>query len=133
MRRMPVSITVATTFVLLGIGGCSSEEPPVCDSIDAAQATMGQIRNANVSENGLNELKADLRQFSVDLQQVATDAAARFGSEIDAVKLAASQFSTSVAAAQAAPDATSLASVRASRVLLEDSVQRLDDAVSETC
>ncbi|MEV4641449.1 hypothetical protein AB0J80_29305 [Actinoplanes sp. NPDC049548] len=131
MRPIPVILVV--TAALLGTGGCGSDQPPVCDSLDAVQTTMDHVRDANVSENGLTQLETGLQQLRTDLQQLAADAKAQFAPEIDMVKNAANQFRVSVDDARAAPDAKTLAAVQATRTTLRSSVQNLGDAMSGTC
>lgn len=121
------------TFALLSAGGCGTDQPPVCDSLAAVQATMNQVRDTNVSENGLAPLKGNLQQLKLDLQQLTTDAAAQFAPEVEVVKAAANQFSASVDSARTDPDAGALASVRATLGTLQNSVRNLGDAMSGTC
>lgn len=121
------------TFALLGAGGCGTDQPQVCDSLAAVQATMNQVRNTNVSENGLPPLKANLQQLKLDLQQLTTDAAAQFAPQVEVVKAAANQFSASVDSARADPDAGALTTVRATLGTLQNSVRSLGDAMSGTC
>jgi len=117
----------------LGIAGCSTNQPPVCDSLAAVQNSVEQIRNANVGENGLSQLRTDLHQLKVNLQQLYTDAKTQFGSDVEALKAAVNQFSASLATARATPDATNLAAVRTAVTTLGDSVRHLGDAMSGTC
>src|SRR4051794_2090211 len=78
MTRTSRWIAVAAVMGTLGVGGCSTDKPPVCDSVAAAQKTVDQIHNANVSENGLSQIKTDLNQLKLDLGQVKTDAQAQY-------------------------------------------------------
>ena len=133
MRRILARITILTTLATLAIGGCSADEPPGCASLEAVQTTMRQIRNANVAENGLTQLRADLQQLRRELQQLRTDAEAQFGPQVAAVKTAADQFSTSVAAAREAPDVAHLSTVRTSLGALQTSVEGLRAAMSGSC
>lgn len=133
MTRISTRIAVVTAVATLGIGGCGTDKPPGCDSLEAVQTTMHQIRNANVAENGLTQLRTDLQQLRRDLQQLRTDAEAQFAPQVGVVKTAADQFSTSIAAARDKPDAATLSAVRTSLGALQTSIQGLRDAMSGTC
>jgi len=132
MKRMPTRIA-AVAAVTLGLGGCGSDPPPVCDSLVAVQTTMHQIRNANVSENGLGPLKAHLQQLKVDVRALLTEAAGQFAPEVEGVRAAADQVSTSVAKAQETPDAAHISEVRTTLGALRSSLNGLGDAMSGTC
>jgi hypothetical protein len=132
MKRMTTRIA-AVTAVALGLGGCGSDQPPVCESLVAAQATMQQIRATNVSENGLEPLKAHLQQLKADVRLLLTDAAAQFAPEVEGVQAAADQVSTSVATAKTTPDAAHLLEVRTTLGALRSSIEDLGDAMSGTC
>jgi hypothetical protein len=130
---MPTWIAAMTAAALLGIGGCSSDQPSVCDHLDAAQANMNQIRNANVSENGLAPLRANLQQLKANVQLVLGEAAAQFAPQVEAVKTTADQVSATVAEARETPDAAHLSAVRTALGTLQASLRSLGDAMSGTC
>jgi hypothetical protein len=133
MKRMSTRIATMMTAATLGLGGCGTDQPPVCDSLVAVQTTMHQIRNANVTENGLAPLVAHLRQLKADVSRLLTDAAAQFSPQVEGVRAAADQVSTSVAAARQTPDAAHLSVVRTTLGTLRSSLESLGDAMSGTC
>jgi hypothetical protein len=134
MKRMSTRIAVAVAAVAaLGLGGCGTDQPPACDSLAAVQATMHQIRNVNVAENGLTLLKANLQQLKADVRLLLSDAAAQFAPEVEGVKAAADQVSASVATAQETPDSGHLLEVRATLGALRSRLEGLGDAMSGTC
>lgn len=133
MRRMSTWISVAAAVGVLTAGGCGTDQPAACAHLDAAQATMAHVRNANVSENGLSQLRTDLSQLRANLIQLRTDAQAKYPTEIEAVQGTVNQLAASVATARATPDATTLAAVRTAVSGLQDSIQHLADAMSGTC
>jgi hypothetical protein len=130
---MSTWLAVVAVAGLFGVAACSTDQPAVCDSLAAVQNTAGHIRNANVSENGVTQLQTDLSRLRSELQQLYSDAQAQFATELDGLRAAANQFSASVAAARAAPDATTLSAVRTSVTALQQSVQTLAGAMSGTC
>jgi Tfp pilus assembly protein PilE len=133
MRKLSSLLAVVAIAGVLGAAACSSDQPAVCDSLAAVQNTADHIRNANVSENGVTQLQTDLEQLRPQLQQLYSDAQAQFATELDAVRAATNQFSASVAAARATPDAATLAAVRTSMTAVQQSVQALGGAMSGTC
>ena len=133
MRIKSSLLTVVAAAGVFTGAACSSEQPAVCDSLAAVQNTADHIRDANVSENGVTQLQAELRQLRPELQQLYSDAQAQFKTELEGVRTAANQFSASVAAARATPDAATLAAVRTSMTAVQQSLQTLGNAMSGTC
>jgi hypothetical protein len=130
---MSTWITAVAAAGMLTAGGCSTDQPAACAHLDAVQASIDHVRNANVSENGLSQLRTDLSQLQANLIQLRTDVQAKYPTEIEAVRGAANQLAASVAAARATPDATTLAAVRTAMSGVQGSVQHLADAMSGTC
>jgi hypothetical protein len=133
MKRMSTFITVAAAVGVLTVGGCGTDEPAACAHLDAVQASIGHVRDANVSENGLSQLRTDLSQLQANLIQLRTDVQATHPTEVEAVRGAANQLAATVAAARATPDATTLGTVRTAMSGLQTSVQQLAQAMSGTC
>jgi hypothetical protein len=130
---MSTWISVAAAVGVLTVGGCGTEQPPACAHLDAAQASIAHVRNADVSENGLTQLRTDLSQLKANLVQLRSDVQAKYPTEIEAVAGTVNQLAASVTAAKANPDATTFAAVRTAMSGLQDSVQHLADAMSGTC
>jgi Tfp pilus assembly protein PilE len=133
MRTKSCLLTVVAIAGVFGGAACSSDQPAVCDSLAAVQNTADHIRDTTISENGVTQLQADLRRLASELQNLYSDAQAQFPTELNAVRTAANQFSTTVAAAHAAPSAANLSAVRTSRTLVQQSLQNLGGAMSGTC
>ncbi|MGA5300008.1 hypothetical protein ACPCHT_08775 [Nucisporomicrobium flavum] len=133
MTWMTPRIAAVTAVATLGLGGCSADQPPVCDSLAAVQTTMHHIRDANVAENGLTSLTTQLRQLQVEVRQLLTDAAAQWAPEVQAVRTAADQVSATVAAARETPDVAHVSAVRTAMGTLQTGLRSLGDAMSGTC
>jgi hypothetical protein len=133
MRLTSTWITIAAAVAAVTVSACGAEKPSVCDSLAAVETSLDHVRNANVSENGLSQLTADLNYLRADLIQLRTDAQAQFPTEIDAVRTAVNQVSASIAAARATPDAGTIGAVRPAVSAVQDSVRHLADAMSGTC
>lgn len=128
---IPVA-TVALAGTLLG--GCAEEDAPaVCNSLEAVHASVDDVRHAGAGENGLTQLRTDLSQLRLHLDQLQADARAQFQPQLDTVRAAAGQVSSSVAAARTEPTATTLDGVRTAVTGLSAAVQNLDTAMSQTC
>jgi hypothetical protein len=133
MNRISPWIADFVVPATLGAGACSTDKPPVYADLAAVQNSADRIRNTNVSENGVSQLKTDLTQLKLDLVQLAGDANTAFAAEIEAVRSAVTQFSAGVTAARTSPDTANLAAVRVSMNTLQASVQSLGAAASGTC
>jgi hypothetical protein len=133
MKRMSTRIAAVTAAAMLGLGGCGTDQPQVCDSLDAVQTTMQQIRNANVAENGLAPLRGYLQQLKTDIGLLLNDATAQYAPQAQQVRAAAEQVSASVATARETPDAAHLSEVRSTLGALRSSLNSLGDAMSGTC
>ncbi|GAA4600576.1 ABC-type Zn uptake system ZnuABC Zn-binding protein ZnuA [Actinoplanes octamycinicus] len=133
MKRILVVLVL-----LLGLAGCSSSSgtaatPPVCDSWEAVQVTVGHIKNVNVSENGLSALQPYLTQLKDQLSQLYLDAKAQFAAQAEALKAAAQQLGDDLRTARANPDRTTLAAVRSSVAEVRTSADSLHTAMGSTC
>jgi hypothetical protein len=132
MRR---AFAVAGVAAVLGLGlpGCTSTRPAVCDSVDQLRQSVNHLTNASLSENGMSALAADLNQVKSDLSQVATDAKPEFQPQTDQLKVAVDQLSASVNTAKADPNATTLGGVGAAVRSVKTAVESLVGSLSNTC
>ncbi|SHN45127.1 hypothetical protein SAMN05443668_111151 [Cryptosporangium aurantiacum] len=140
MARIPGLLAAAAALTVLFVGGCAGDtgdgadaKPAVCESFAAAQLTADHIRDANVSENGLSQVRPLLTQLREQLTQLVADAKAQYATQADAIRTAVDGLTTSVETALAAPSATNLTAVRDSVGQLRESVDGLRDAISGTC
>src|SRR5690242_4493517 len=133
MRRT-TAILAAAVLGALPVAGCGSEsQPAVCDSLAAAQLSAQHVRETNVAENGLSQLRTNLQQLRDDVQQLIAEAKSQWATQADAIRSALDQVSASVQTAKAAPNATNFSAVRATLTTLDDSVRSLGDAMRDTC
>ena len=131
----PISRLLAAVAVVTLLGGCADEQerPAVCDSYDAVQASADDLRNANISENGLSQVRTDLQELRHDLVQLVDDARAEYATEADTVEKAANDLGTAVTAARADPGPMTLSAVGDAAAWLRETVHRLGTAMSGTC
>jgi hypothetical protein len=136
-RMMPThrwTAKVALTGVaVLALVCCGEDKPAVCAQADELEASVQDLLNVNISENGLGALSSSLGQVRTDLEQLVADAKTEFQPQIDMVTASVDQLSSSLSAATADPSATSLATVGTAARSLGDAVRALGDAVAETC
>ena len=133
MRRLSI-LSVPALLVVLALAGCGADDKPaVCDSLDAVRASADDVRDANVSENGLSHVSSNLSQLKQNLQQLGTEARTQFEAQITAVRAAADQLTTSVSAARSDPTPATLGVVRDAMAGLGTAVGSLGDAMDDTC
>lgn len=131
----PISRLVAAVAVVLLLGGCADgqDQPAVCDSYDSVQASADDLRNANISENGLTQVRTDLQELRHDLVQLVDEAKAEYATEVDTVEKAAADLQTAVTAARIDPGPMTLATVGDAAAWLRETVHRLGTAMADTC
>jgi|tagenome__1003787_1003787.scaffolds.fasta_scaffold20725486_2 hypothetical protein len=133
MRRASIYAVVAATVAATVLTGCSSAKPAMCDSLDAVRHSAGELKNANITENGLSTVKSGLTQLKGDLAQFATDAKAQFQPQVDALRSSVDQLQSRVTEAKAAPTAASLGAIRPAVSAVGDAARELRSAVGGTC
>jgi len=128
-----LAVTAVTVTMLLGGCGGSGDQPAVCDSLDAVQASVDHMNVANYSENGMSQMRSDLEGLKLNLQQLTDDAQAQVQPQVQAIRASADQVSASVSAAKANPTETTLDGVRGAMAALSDALRGARTAVSGTC
>jgi outer membrane murein-binding lipoprotein Lpp len=133
MRRITRWLVIAAMLSTSVTAGCGSEPAPVCASLASVQHSIAQLRNVTVAENGLTQLKTDLQQLRIYLDELVSQASAEFATEVQAVQAAVTQFRTSVSTARAEPTAVNLTAVRTAFTAVPDAVNGLGQALAGTC
>jgi predicted extracellular nuclease len=130
MRRA-FALAAAVTLAF-SLAGCS-DQPAVCDSVDALQASVDNLGDINLSENGVGAISGSLSQIESDLRQVKADASAEWSDQVDGIEADTDELSTTVETAQEGATAATLGAVgTAVRTLLDD-VEALAADVGSTC
>ena len=91
--------------------GCGSDEPAVCGSVDTLETSVDDLKNVDVTANGLTALQSQLTTIKGDLAEVKDDATSEFSAQITAVETSYTALKDSADAAKADTSATSLAAV----------------------
>jgi hypothetical protein len=136
MSGYPRSSVWAAAVALVGtllLGGCGRNQPAVCDSLDAVKQSADRITTANVSENGLQAFANDISQLQADVAELAVNAKEQFKPELQSLRGAMDRMSTSVTAAKADPNLSTLQQVRFTVSDVVEAVKSLGAAMSDTC
>jgi len=125
----------AALLGVLPVAGCASDSPQavVCDSLTAVQNSAQHVRETNVAENGLSQLRTNLIQLRTDVQQLIAGAQSQWAPQADAIRSSLDQVSSTVNAARTAPSTTAFDAVRQALAALDNSVRVLGDAMRGTC
>ena len=116
LRRLTLIALAAATLLLAA--GCGGEESAVCDDLENVQSSIQDVRDVELEEGALEELRQTAADIDADLQAAQADAEAELGDEIDALRTAV----------QALVDEAEAA---AATGLSGDSVQALSAAISD--
>ncbi len=134
MRRRAAQCLVVGVLLTTSLSGCGGKSTPaICSHVDALKASVTNVTKVPLGRNTLSTLKSGLTKVQADLNKVKAEGQAQFATEIAAVKQAASSVSTSLAAAEAAPSAGTVASVGIALKALGTSLTALENAVTSTC
>jgi hypothetical protein len=128
---MPALLAIVVGASVLA--ACGGDQPAVCDDVATLQSSVDNLKDVQVSENGVNALTSQLTQIKQDLQQLGTSAEAEFGDDVSKVETAFTSLQSSVAAAKSERTAASLSAVGAAIEGVGASLTAMKEAVSGTC
>ena len=125
----------AAVLGVLPVAGCATDSPQaaVCDSLTGVQNSARHVRETNVAENGLSQLRTNLVQLRTDVRQLIADAKSQWAPQADAISSSLDQVSSTVNVARTAPSTTAFDAVRQALAALDNSVKALGDAMRGTC
>ena len=125
----------AAVLGVLPVAGCASDSPQavVCDSLTAVQNSAHHVRETNVAENGLSQLRTNLVQLRTDVRQLIADAKSQWAPQAQAIQSSLDEVGSTVNAAKAAPSTTAFDAVRQALAALDSSVKALGDAMRGAC
>jgi hypothetical protein len=118
------------------IAGCSSETtgpPAVCSSTDALQASMSDLGDVQVVENGTAALEDAVASVRSDLQDVVDDATSQYATQVDGLQASFDALEDAAQSALATPSAATLSAVGASVTTLRNDVTAFADDIASTC
>ena len=118
------------------IAGCSSETtgpPAVCSSTDALQASMSDLGDVQVVQNGTAALEDAVASVRSDLKDVVDDATSQYATQADDLQASFDAVQAAAGAAVATPSAATLNAVTASITALTNEVTDFADDIASTC
>ena len=131
--RRPLALAALLIVAAATLTACGSDKPAVCDSVDALQTSVGNLKEVKIGENGLATLKTNITQIGIDLRQVKADAKQQYATELSQVDQASTSTKSAISAAKATPSVTTFGAVATSVSALSTAVKGLSDAVSSSC
>jgi len=133
MRRFPIRAAAAVMVFSLLSAGCADGERPMCEGLAEVRHSVENLRNVNLSENGVSALGSALTQLKAEVIELAADTQSKYGPYADGVSTAMEQLSASVSTAKADPTFVNLTAVRTAFTGLREAVQQFRTAAAEAC
>ena len=133
LARRRTAALVVVLAALFPVAACGTDAPAVCGSVDELSASIEQLGQLQLGENGRTQLDSQLATVRADLAQVRTDADQQYGAQVATVTAAASTVRKRAQAAKADPSLSTLQPLRTSIAELGSAVHALTDAVAGTC
>ena len=109
-RRLAALVVVLAS--LFPVAACGTDTPAVCSSVDDLSASIEQLGQLQLGENGRAQLESQLATVRGDLAQVRTDANQQYGAQVATVTAAASTVRERAQAAKADPSLSTLQPLR---------------------
>jgi hypothetical protein len=134
IRRHQVASIAPAVLIALGVTGCGqSSQTRTCDRLDGVQSAVEDLRNVNLSENGMVAMQDGLAQVQARLNLFRSELSTDLQPQVDAVKTSVQQLQNSAAAAKANPTAASLSAVRNNFEGVRATVSNLGKVIAATC
>jgi hypothetical protein len=132
-RHQAASIALAVVTAL-GVTACGqSSQARTCDRLDGVQSAVENLRNVNLSENGMVAMQDGLAQVRAQVNLLRSELSTDLQPQVDAVKTSVEQLQNSVAAAKANPTAASLSAVQNNFQGVRGTVSNLGKVIGATC
>jgi hypothetical protein len=120
--------------IAVGLAGCAeSTQSKTCDQADKVRSSIENVRNVNLSENGMVALQSAVAQVGTELGLLRTTLGADAQVQVAAVQTAVGQLRTTVATAVADPTPANLNEVGVARSAARSSIHELATAVMSGC
>jgi hypothetical protein len=107
--------------------------PAVCSSTDSLQASVADLRDVQVVENGTAAAKDAVASVRAALDDVVQDAGSQYATQVDGLQASFDTVQAAVDSAVATPSTTTLSAVSASVSALASAVSDFADDVASTC
>lgn len=110
-----------------------SAQPAVCKTANDLKASLQDLKNVNVKENGTSAVSAQLTKIRQELQTLKTDAHGQYATQLDALSAAVSGLSASLSAAGSHLNSTTVTALASSIASVVSAGTSLVTTASNTC
>jgi hypothetical protein len=133
LRRQAAAAAVAALAVA-SLAACGqSAQATTCGHYDGVRSAIENLRDVNLSENGMVALESGLAQVKNELQLLKGDVAAGVQPQVEALYTSVQQLKASATDAKLHPSAAALSAVGNGLQSVRSSVKELGGAVAATC
>jgi capsule polysaccharide export protein KpsE/RkpR len=126
------AVAVAAASIA-ALAGCGGSKPAYCTDKTNLQNSINQLKNVDVSSQGLSTLQNQLKNVENSAKALAASAKNEFGPQVDALKTSLSSLGSAVQTAASAPSAQSLSTVAAGVSDVQATFKTLANAVDKNC
>jgi type IV pilus biogenesis protein CpaD/CtpE len=127
------SLALAAGIAAVLAGCAESTQSKTCAQADKVRSSIENVRNVNLSENGMVALKSAVAQVGTELDLLRTTLAADAQAQVATVQTAVGQLRSTVATAAADPTPANLNEVGVARNAARSSIHDLATAVTSDC
>jgi len=110
-----------------------SAQPAVCKTVNDLKASLADLKNVDIKQNGTSAVSAQLTKIQQELQALKTDAHGQYATQIDALMTALSGLSASLSAAGSHLNTSTVTALASSVATVVSAGTNLVTAVSNTC
>lgn len=128
-----IRVLPALAVVAVLLASCGSSKPAYCGNVSNLKNSVHELRNVNVSENGVSALTSQLKTIESNAKSVVSSAQTDFPNETAALSSSLSQLKTALTQLPSAPSATDLAGVARLAKSSATAVTNLASATSSKC
>lgn len=132
MTRSRCAVVLLVLGLSSGLASCS-DDPEVCDDVDALAASLDNLRELQIGENALSSAQSELSGMKTEVAQLRDDAGEEYATEIDAVTSEVEALATGVQSAMETPTPAALQAVADGLRAVGTAVDDLVDTVQGTC
>jgi hypothetical protein len=120
--------------IAVSLAGCAeSTQSKTCAQADKVRSSIDDLRDVNLSENGIAALRSAVTQVSTELDMLRTTLGADAQSKVAGVQSAIGQLRTTVSTAVADPTPANINEVGVARNAARSAVHDLATAVTSGC
>ena len=139
---MAVAFLAACSSTTTGNGGAASAsaksdtgspKPAVCQTANDLKASLQDLKNVNIQQDGTSAVSAQLTKIQQELQTLKTDAHGQYATQVDALSTAVSGLNASLSAAGSHLNSTTVTALASSIASVASAGTNLVTTISNTC